>query len=57
MLTIHIPYYFLQLYILHFHTICQSIESGNTLGDIPGMEVHHLTKEEFDHGGTRNLAA
>ena len=25
--------------------------------DIPGMEVHHLTKEEFDHGGTRNLAA
>ena len=20
--------------------------------DIPGMEVHHLTKEEFDHGGT-----
>ena len=25
--------------------------------NIPGMEVHHLTKEEFDHGGTRNLAA
>lgn len=24
---------------------------------IRGMEVHHLTKEEFDHGATRNLAA
>lgn len=24
---------------------------------IRGLEVEHLTKEEFDHGGTRNLAA
>lgn len=24
---------------------------------IRGLEVRHLTKEEFDHGGTRNLAA
>ena len=24
---------------------------------IRGLEVKHLTKEEFDHGGTRNLAA
>ena len=24
---------------------------------IPGLEVHHLTKEEFDHGATRDLAA
>ncbi|MDO4266841.1 MAG: glycosyltransferase [Eubacteriales bacterium] len=23
----------------------------------PGLEVHHLSKEEFDHGGTRNLGA
>lgn len=22
---------------------------------IPGLEVHHVTKEEFDHGGTRRL--
>ncbi len=26
-------------------------------GDVPGLEVHHVTKEEFDHGATRNLAA
>lgn len=25
--------------------------------DIPLMEVHHITKQEFDHGATRNLAA
>ena len=24
---------------------------------IRGLEVHHVTKAEFDHGGTRNLAA
>lgn len=24
---------------------------------IPGLEVHHVTKAEFDHGGTRNLGA
>lgn len=24
---------------------------------IRGLTVHHVTKEEFDHGGTRNLAA
>lgn len=24
---------------------------------IKGLEVHHLTKEEFDHGGTRNRGA
>lgn len=24
---------------------------------VPGLEVHHLTKEEFDHGATRNQAA
>ena len=24
---------------------------------IHGLEVHHVTKAEFDHGGTRNLAA
>lgn len=24
---------------------------------IPGLEVHHVTKDEFDHGGTRNLGA
>lgn len=24
---------------------------------VPGLEVHHVTKEEFDHGATRNLAA
>ena len=24
---------------------------------IPGLEVHHLTKEAFDHGGTRNAGA
>lgn len=24
---------------------------------VPGLEVHHISKEEFDHGGTRNLAA
>lgn len=24
---------------------------------IPGLEVHHLTKEEFDHGATRNRGA
>lgn len=24
---------------------------------VDGLEVHHLTKEEFDHGGTRNQAA
>ena len=24
---------------------------------IKGLEVHHLTKEEFDHGATRDLAA
>ena len=23
----------------------------------PGLEVHHLTKEEFDHGATRNVGA
>lgn len=25
--------------------------------EIRGLEVHHVTKAEFDHGGTRNLAA
>lgn len=25
--------------------------------DIPGLEVHHVTKPEFDHGGTRNEGA
>jgi len=25
--------------------------------NVRGLEVHHLTKEEFDHGATRNLAA
>ena len=24
---------------------------------IPGLKVYHVKKEEFDHGGTRNLAA
>lgn len=24
-------------------------------GGVKGLEVHHITKEEFDHGGTRNL--
>ena len=24
---------------------------------IPNLEIHYLTKEEFDHGATRNLAA
>lgn len=24
---------------------------------IPGMEVHHVTKAEFDHGGTRHLGS
>lgn len=24
---------------------------------VPGLEVHHISKREFDHGGTRNLAA
>ncbi len=24
---------------------------------IPNLEIHYLTKEEFDHGGTRNLGA
>lgn len=24
---------------------------------VPGLEVHHVTKEEFDHGGTRNQGA
>ncbi|MCI8887393.1 MAG: glycosyltransferase family 2 protein [Hungatella sp.] len=24
---------------------------------VEGLEVHHVTKEDFDHGGTRNLAA
>lgn len=24
---------------------------------IPGLEVHHVTKSEFDHGGTRNQGA
>ena len=24
---------------------------------IPGLEVHHLTKQEFDHGATRNRGA
>lgn len=24
---------------------------------VPGLEVHHLTKEEFDHGATRNAGA
>lgn len=24
---------------------------------VAGLEVHHVTKPEFDHGGTRNLAA
>lgn len=24
---------------------------------VRGLKVHHVTKEEFDHGGTRNLAA
>ncbi len=24
---------------------------------IPGLEVHHVTKKEFDHGGTRNQGA
>ncbi len=24
---------------------------------VEGLEVHHVTKEEFDHGATRNLAA
>ena len=24
---------------------------------MPGLEVHHLTKEEFDHGATRNVGA
>lgn len=24
---------------------------------IPNLEVHHVTREEFDHGGTRNLGA
>lgn len=24
---------------------------------IPNLEVHHVTKSEFDHGGTRNLGA
>lgn len=25
--------------------------------DIPHLQVYHITKEEFDHGGTRNLGA
>lgn len=25
--------------------------------DVPGLEVHHISKQEFDHGATRNLAA
>lgn len=25
--------------------------------EFPNMEVHHITKKEFDHGGTRKLAA
>ena len=25
--------------------------------EFPLLEVHHLTKEEFDHGGTRKAAA
>lgn len=24
---------------------------------VPGLEVHHISKKEFDHGATRNLAA
>lgn len=26
-------------------------------GWVPNLEVHHVTKEEFDHGGTRNQGA
>ena len=26
-------------------------------GWVPNLEVHHVTKEEFDHGGTRNRGA
>ncbi len=25
--------------------------------EVAGLEVHHISKEEFDHGGTRNRAA
>ena len=25
--------------------------------DFPGVEVHHLEKKDFDHGGTRDRAA
>lgn len=31
----------------------QSLWNAHGYDDIPGLEVHHVTKEHFDHGGTR----
>lgn len=35
----------------------QSFWKNDTYEDVPNMEVHHVTKREFDHGGTRNKGA
>lgn len=35
----------------------RSYWNENGYDGIPNLEVHHVTKEEFDHGGTRNLGA
>lgn len=35
----------------------RSYWSDERYGDIPNLEVHHVTKAEFDHGRTRNAGA
>lgn len=35
----------------------RSYWNDNGYQGIPGLEVHHVTREEFDHGGTRNQGA
>lgn len=35
----------------------QSYWDDRAYAHIPNLEVHHVTREEYDHGGTRNLGA
>ncbi len=41
----------------HHYEYRKSLLERGRIPGYSGHEVHHLTKEEFDHGGTRNLAA
>lgn len=42
--------------IIIMNTERDLLDTKNLEGD-PGIEIHHITKEEFDHGGTRNQGA